>query len=39
MWIPDGADGETVFRSDNPSFAFAYSRSLWADIIGPYHGR
>jgi hypothetical protein len=38
MWIPDGADGESVFRSDNPNFALAYSRSLWADVIGPYHG-
>jgi hypothetical protein len=38
MWIPDGADGERVFRSDNPNFAFSYSRSLWTDVIGPYHG-
>ena len=38
MWIPDGADGERVFRSDNPNFAFSYSRSLWTDVIAPYHG-
>jgi hypothetical protein len=38
MSIPDGADGGTVFRSDNPNFGFSYSRSLWRDVIAPYHG-
>jgi hypothetical protein len=38
MDIPDGADGGSVFRSDNPNFAFSYSRSLWRDVIAPAHG-
>ena len=35
MSIPDGGN---IFRSDNPNFAFAYARSLWADVIRPYLG-
>jgi hypothetical protein len=38
MWTPDGADDGNVFRSDNPNFAFGYSRSLWRDVIAPSHG-
>jgi hypothetical protein len=26
-----------VMRSDNPNFAFPFARSLWEDVVRPYH--
>jgi hypothetical protein len=36
--IMDVPRGGFVFRSDDPDFAFPYARSLWRDVVAPYHG-
>ena len=36
--IMDVPRGGYVFKSDDPDFAFPYARTLWYDVVAPYHG-
>ena len=36
--IMDVPSGGYVFKSDDSDFAFPYARTLWFDVVAPYHG-
>jgi hypothetical protein len=38
QWIPGALDDPYVYRSDNTFYGFPYNRSLWQDVLRPYHG-
>jgi hypothetical protein len=37
QWVPD-SPAPAVFRADNPNFAVPFTRSLWEDVVAPFHG-
>jgi len=38
QWVPGAIGDPYVYRSDNTYYGFPFNRSLWQDVLRPYHG-